>query len=405
VNFKKIFTCLFCILISFGSFVFAVDEINQVWVEETALTATETEKLEIFSKAAVVYNSDTDTILWGKNENLKLPMASTTKIMTAIILLENADLSQTVEVCKEAAMVGGSSLGIKTGDKITLNDLLYGLMICSGNDAAMQIAITVGGSVESFAEMMNKKAAELELENTHFVTPHGLDIDEHYTTAKELAILADYALGIPKIAEVVSQKNYTVTINGYPKTLSNTNELLGYLNGVNGVKTGYTGNAGRCLVTSATRNNMSVISVVLGADTKKIRSSDSIKLIEYAYKNFTIINLEEKILNEFENWKSINSKRIFINKGIENFLELELEKHEDHIVCLENTKIDNIDFDISYEKYFEAPIYKNQQIGNFKIYLDGNEYSILRILNSKDIYRKDFEYYIQRLFKHIQNPC
>lgn len=404
MNFKKVFICLLCVLITLiSAFVFANDEIDQIWVEETALTAVEAEKLEIFSKAAVVYNSDTNTVLWGKNENLKLPMASTTKIMTAIVLVENADLSQVVEVCKEAAIVGGSSLGIKTGDKITLNDLLYGLMICSGNDAATQIAITVGGSVEEFAEMMNKKATEIGLENTHFVTPHGLDRDEHYTTAIELAKITDYALGIPKIAEVVSQKNYTVTINGYPKTLSNTNELLGYLNGVNGVKTGYTGNAGRCLVTSVTRNNMSVISVVLGADTKKIRSSDSIKLIEYAYKNFSIVNLEEKILNEFENWKNINSKRIFINKGIESFLDLKLEEHPDHIVCLEDTKIDNIRFDISYEQYFEAPVFKNQKIGNFKIYLDGKEYSNLSILNSKDIHRKDFEYYIKKLFKHIQN--
>ena len=124
---------------------------------------------------------------------------------------------------------------------------------------------------------MNQKAIDLGLKNTHFITPHGLDEEGHYTTAYELALIADYALSIDKISEVVKTKTYTVTINGGSKTINNTNELLGYLNGVNGVKTGFTNGAGRCLVTSVERNEFNIITVVLGADTKKIRTQDSRK--------------------------------------------------------------------------------------------------------------------------------
>lgn len=133
---------------------------------------------------------------------------------------------------------------------------------------------------------MNKKAEELGLKNTNFVTPHGLDNEEHYTTAYELAVLTDYALQNSKFANIVNTKNTIININGVNREISNTNELLGNLNGVNGVKTGFTGNAMRCLVTSCTREGNQIITVVLGADTKKQRTSDSIKLIEYAFKEY-----------------------------------------------------------------------------------------------------------------------
>ena len=160
---------------------------------------------------------------------------------------------------------------------------------------------------------MNRKAEELGLLHTHFTSPHGLDNPMHYTTAYELAIITDYALNIEKIAKVVNTKNYTVNINGYSKVITNTHELLGYLDGVNGVKTGFTNDAGRCLVTSVNRNGFNIIVVVLGANTKKIRTKDSIKIINYIYENYELVNLEEKILESYEKWKQINEKRIVIN--------------------------------------------------------------------------------------------
>ena len=151
--------------------------------------------------------------------------------------------------------------------------------------------------------MMNQKAKELNLVNTHFVTPHGLDNTDHYTTPYELAILTDYALENSKFAKIVNTNTCTITINNSPIVLNNTNELLGALNGVNGVKTGFTNNAGRCLVTSTTRNGWQIVVVVLGADTKKDRTKDSISLIEYTFKNYEIVNIKDKLKSSFNNEK------------------------------------------------------------------------------------------------------
>ena len=280
-SFKKIGSSIIITYLSifllFNPIVFADDEeyeeIKTEEVVELLQASAEAKDIpDINSRAAVVIDRNTHAVLFGKNEDEKRKMASTTKIATCIVVLEKANLKDIVEVSGKAAGTGGSRLGLKKGDKITVNDLLYGLMLCSGNDSAVALAEYVGGSVEGFAELMNKKAEELGLKNTHFVTPHGLDQEEHYTTAYELAILADYGLNIDKFKEIVGTKSYTVTINGYSKTLNNTNELLGNLNGVYGVKTGFTNGANRCLVTSIKRDNLDVICVVLGADTKNYRT-------------------------------------------------------------------------------------------------------------------------------------
>ena len=268
---KKVifFMSVTIILIMNFTIVFADDENEEITQEDYVQVINQTkDEPTLNSRIAVAYDRKSGEVIWGKDENKRTAMASTTKIMTAIVTLENCDLTQTVTISKKSAGTGGSRLGLKSDDKITMNDLLYGLMLKSGNDAAVAIAETVGGSVEGFAELMNEKAKELKLENTHYVTPHGLDDPEHYTTAVELAKLADYALQNETFAKIVNTKNYTVTINGYPKSISNTNELLGYLEGVNGVKTGFTNNAGRCLVTSVNRNGFEIITVILQADTK-----------------------------------------------------------------------------------------------------------------------------------------
>ena len=275
----------------------------------------------INSRAAIIYDRSSGSILYGKAENEKKKMASTTKIMTAIVVIENSNLNDIVTISSKAAGTGGSRLGLHTNDKISINDLLYGLLLCSGNDAAIALAENVGGSVEGFANLMNSKANELHLTSTHFVTPHGLDNADHYTTAYELAILTNYALKNDTFCTFVCTKNYTISINGIPKNLSNTNELLGNLNGVYGVKTGFTNGANRCLVTAIKRDNMDIICVVLGADTKKDRTKDSVALIEYAFKNFKMINIQEKILDEFTNWKLCNSSNFYIEKVVSNSID------------------------------------------------------------------------------------
>lgn len=355
----------------------------------------------ISSRIAVVYDRKSKKILWGKNENKKTAMASTTKIMTCIVVLENANLSDEVTISAKAAGTGGSRLNLKKNDKITVLDLLYGLMLRSGNDAAVALAEHVGGDVNGFIELMNQKAQELKLQNTHFVTPHGLDDPEHYTTALELAKIADYAMENEAFAKIVNTKNYTISVNNNARTINNTNELLGYLNGVNGVKTGFTNNAGRCLVTSINRNGFQLITVVLGADTKKIRTADSIKLIEYAYKEYKEVNIENIIKEKFSDWKKINEKQIQVIKGKNDNIEITIEEITNKVIPMKEEDKDKIDVEINCLNILKAPVEKGKVIGQMKVTLKGEVLETINIINCAENLKKDKYDYFREFLKVI----
>lgn len=372
--------------------------INSQIVETLETSSPETNLPDINSRAAVVIDRATNTILYGKKETEHRKMASTTKIMTCLLVIENCDLSETIEVSKKSAGTGGSRLGLKTGDKITINDLLYGLMLCSGNDTAVALAEHIGGSIEGFAEIMNNRAKELGLENTHFVTPHGLDADEHYTTAYELAKLTNYALNNEIFAKIVGTKTYTVTINGYPKTISNTNELLGNLNGVYGVKTGFTNGANRCLVTACKRNNLDIICVVLGADTKKFRTQDSIKLIEYSFKTFTPVNVQELVNKKFEEWKKENMNCFEIIKGQTQNVELKINPLEYSTLPINNNSIKDLNILINCKQILNAPVLKDSYLGKIEVYSGEEVLTSCDILLNCNILKKNmFDYFIEIL--------
>lgn len=250
---------------------------------------------------------------------------------------------------------------------------------------------------------MNKKAQELNLKHTHFITPHGLDEEKHYTTAYELALIADYALNIQKISEVVSTKVHNVNINGNIKTITNTNELLGYLDGVNGVKTGFTNGAGRCLVTSVARNGFNIITVVLGADTKKIRTRDSINLIEYIYKNYEIVNLEELVNKEFEEWKKVNANRIIVNKGEKQSVKLGLGNFKYKLYPIKKEEIDNIRISINSLKYLEAPVEENTKIGKVTLQIGDSNVASIDIITKNIVNRKSARYYFIELIGNFKN--
>ena len=271
-------------------------------------------------------------------------------------------------------------------------------MLRSGNDAAVALAEHVGGSVQGFADMMNKKAEELGLVNTHFVTPHGLDDSQHYTTALELAELTDYAMQNEKFTQIVGTKSTTININGYPRQINNTNELLGVLNGVVGVKTGFTNNAGRCLVTEVKRNGMDIITVVLGADTKKDRTRDSVKLIEYTYSNYKMYNVREKITEKFNEWKSINSDRIEIIKGKGDKLNFALGEISVDWLPLQDSKIDNVECEFNTLTTMEAPVEEWTKIGTMVVKIDGEIIDTIDILNTNQVNKKTwFDYFKQCL--------
>jgi len=218
---------------------------------------------------------------------------------------------------------------------------------------------------------------------------------EHYTTAYELALITDYALNNTKFAQIVNTKTYTVTINGYTKTLSNTNELLGNIEGVNGVKTGFTNGANRCLVSSVKRGDMNVITVVLGADTKKHRTTDSIKLIEYAYNNYEMVDIRNIVDNKFEDWKRNNEKEIIVNKAKEDNLEIYMEDIKQSKFPIRKNEKDNIEVEIEYIKYLESPLSKDQIIGEAKIMINNKEEVCLKLFIGKEVKKKNvFDYYI-----------
>lgn len=226
------------------------------------------DEIETSAKSAIVYCADSGEVLFSKDADILRQMASTTKIMSTILTIESGNLDRYFTVDSEVIMVEGSSMGLIPGDIITKRMLCYGMMLPSGNDAANAAAVAVAGSVESFVEMMNKKAKELGLENTHFVTPSGLDdhTDEHYSTAYDMARLTAYALENDVFRDICSTANIRLELGNDSRSLwlYNSNRLLSTLSGCIGVKTGFTDKAGRCLITACERNGVTLICVTLG---------------------------------------------------------------------------------------------------------------------------------------------
>ncbi|MEZ0536125.1 D-alanyl-D-alanine carboxypeptidase family protein [Caldicellulosiruptoraceae bacterium PP1] len=250
--------------------------------------------LNISAKSAIAIEQDTKRILYSKNANEKLAMASTTKIMTAILTIEEIDINKEIEIPKEAIGVPGSSMYLEKGEKLKIIELLYGLMLTSGNDAAVALAIAVAGSTENFVNMMNQKANDLGMLNTKFSSPHGLELGPHYTTAYDLAILTAYAMNNSVFRKIVSTKEIEVRwlTREYNRKLRNKNKMLNIYQGADGVKTGFTRKAGRCLVSSAYRNHFRVITVVLNAPDMW---NDSKKILDYAFTKYSKYNLYNKM--------------------------------------------------------------------------------------------------------------
>lgn len=402
---KKSLVIFIIMFIMFPFSVYADDDLNEEIDVNVVLTSSSTDtNLEINSRHAVVIDRNSKRVLYGKSEYEKCKMASTTKIMTAIVVIENGKLDDIVKVSKKSAQIGGSRLGLSTDDEISVDNLLYGLMLCSGNDAAIALAEYIGGSVDNFINLMNEKANLLGLNSTHFVTPHGLDDENHYTTAYDLACLTNYALNNEIFSQIVKTKNYTVTINGVSKNLVNTNELLGNFDGIYGVKTGFTNGANRCLVTSCKRNNIDVICVVLGADTKKFRTSDSVKLLNYIFNNFVTINVKEYINKEYEKWKLLHMQNFNIIKAKTQILETYIDYLElpYEFVIIKKTDLNSLNIDIKYNHVFYAPIEENVVVGEFFLNMENSEMFSINIKNKNTVLKKDFCDYFKIFLKNFK---
>lgn len=241
------------------------------------------------------------------------------------------------------------------------------------------------------------------LKSTNFETPHGLDSENHYTTAYELAILSNYAMQNKVFASIVNTKTYTVTINGYPQTINNTNELLGNLNGVYGIKTGFTNGANRCLVSCCKRDDMDIICVVLGADTKNFRTRDSIKLIEYTFKNFEPVNIKERMECEFLDWKDKNIYNFLVEKGISNNVCIKMGNMECDNIPLLKDDISNINIEIECQKFFVAPLPSSSVIGHIFLKVDNNVIATCDIVTENEIRCRNVWDYLVVFFKYYIN--
>jgi D-alanyl-D-alanine carboxypeptidase (penicillin-binding protein 5/6) len=264
------------------------DEAHVPLYESTVKTLKATTVPVIDASAAVAVDGETGTVLFDKNARVRRPPASMTKVVTAIVALEKGNLQDKVKTKVGAAdMPGSSVMGLVVGDELTLKELLEGLLLPSGNDAAMAIAQHVGGSEKQFVQMMNDKVAALGLKDTHFTNPHGLQDEQHYSSAYDMAMLALYAMKNPTFAEIVKTADISVATPNRTFKLANTNPLLGVYPGVDGVKTGSTDEAGLCVVASAIQNGRRVFVTLMDSDN---RVNDGTAVFDYAFKQFGLVS-------------------------------------------------------------------------------------------------------------------
>lgn len=273
---------------------------------------TYSKKASANAQAEIAMELSTGAVLTENNAQARLPMASTTKILTAIIIIEDCNLDEEITVPDEAVGVEGSSIYLQRDEKIDIRDLLYGLMLRSGNDSAATLAIHHSGSIEKFAAEMNKRAEKIGAKNSHFKNPSGLPDDEHYTTAYDLCTIACYAMKNETFREIVSTPNYT----GKYKNFVNKNKILYKYKNANGIKTGYTLKAGRCLVSSAEKNGMDIVCVVLNCPEMYERSID---IFESCFKKFKLMCLKsDTVFNYNGKFCKLNNDESFIIENTGN---------------------------------------------------------------------------------------
>ncbi|WZL74928.1 D-alanyl-D-alanine carboxypeptidase [Clostridiaceae bacterium 35-E11] len=330
----------------------------------------------ISASSAIVMDVKTGRILFEKNINQKKPMASTTKIMTALLALEKTPLEEIIKVPRNAVGVEGSSIYLQYDEKLSMKDLLYGLMLRSGNDAATAVAVHVSGSVEKFSDLMNKRARELGAINTNFMNPHGLHNASHYTTAYDLALITREALKNKNFSEIVQTKLWVAEREGY-KYFYNKNKILSQYAGGNGVKTGYTKAAGRCLVTSATRNGMQLLCVVLNAPNW---FQDSYQLLDNAFEKYDAVSIIKK---------DAILKTISVKNGKKS--STKLISTEDVVIPLTEKEKDKIRTVLDVNEVFEAPIARGVKLGKAKIYLHDQLLYIADLMCREDIGTKSFK--------------
>ena len=337
--------------------------------------------------AYCVYEADSSRLLFAENEEEKLPMASTTKIMTCILAIENSRLDESVTVAADCAGIEGSSMYLKAGETLTMEELLLGLMIVSGNDAACAIASHVAGSVEKFCEMMNKKALEIGAKNTNFTSPNGLPDSNHYTTASDLGLIACYAMQNETFRRIVSTGNADLKADedSPARYLRSKNKMLYMYEGGNGIKTGYTKAAGKCLVAGASRNGMQLVSVVLNEPDM---FNVSMALLDRGFSEYSLHTVVEK----HEELSGIS-----VSGGTEDSLKLVCA--EEISLPLTENEFNIIDRKVCVPESISAPVKEGDAVGSVEIYLNGELIASTDAIASESVFENNFLYRLRRVIK------
>lgn len=343
---------------------------------------------ETSARAAVIMDVNSNRVLYSKNMHEKLPMASTTKIMTTIVAIESGKLDEKVTVSKRASHMEGSSIYLREGEKHTVSDLLYAIMLRSGNDSAVAVAEHIGGSVEGFAEMMNKKAREIGANNTRFANPHGLDAEGHYTTAYDLALITSYALKNPIFSKIVSSKKKIIEgppDENWDRVMINKNKMLWQFDGGDGVKTGFTKKAGRCLVSSATREGLQLVCVVLNCGPMW---NDSSSLLEYAFKNYS----KKKVVEKDSIFKVVE-----VRNGKERFVGV--KPAEDFNLALRADEAENVKLEAKDLRAAQAPFKRGDDAGKLEVYVDNTLIKTIRLVYSEGVESSSPFFYLKRILR------
>lgn len=369
--------------------------LTALFIFNTNVCAKPLDNSKIGALGAILMDAPTGRVLWEKNSHRKLAMASTTKIMTAIIALENANMNDSVTVSKSVLSVPQVKLNLSPGEKIKLQYLMYALMLESSNDAAVAIAEHIGTNVDGFCKMMNEKAKKIGALDTIFETPNGLDKGQHHSTAYDMALIARYALNNPKFISLINTPSATFSSNKKTYTVNNKNRLLREFNGANGIKTGFTGKAGHCFVGAAKQNDMQLISVVLGSGWgnkgKEGKWSDTKKILDYGFKNYKYKHIITKGLTA-DYTKIKHSRTPNIALIYEKNLILPVSGEEEKKI---NVKIEA-------PKILEAPVNKNDVIGSAKIFI-GNEYAKINLLADNSAPRHDLKTSLEKILNEWIN--
>ncbi len=329
-------------------------------------TGAEEPALSLSAESAVLISADTGTVLYEKNAHSRMSMASTTKIMTSLLALEEAGRSDdpAVAVTEEMVAVEGSSMGLRAGDKITLTNLSAGMLLASGNDAANAAALYLGGSQEGFAEKMNRRAEEIGMEGTHFVTPSGLDDEEHYSTAYDMALLAREALKNPEFRRLASSSTYQVEFLEPEQKVSytNHNKLLRMYEGCIGVKTGFTKKSGRCLVSAAERDGVALIAVTLNAPDDW---NDHTAMLDYGFSAVKSVSFDASGFSAELPVVGSETGSVRVRGGKGGSVSLPVEE------------ADQVTYRVFLPMFCYAPVREGEQVGRLQYYLGNSPvYSI-----------------------------